>query len=347
MLALLGVIAFGGRAAHAQTPSPQTITPGPAAIWTDKPQYAVGDTITYCYTIPYAGQITVTDIPSDGNGTVIYAGPSGTQGCQTGVVIPPTGTECLRLTYPLSPGTGVAQTCFQVVGSSPPPPTSSISISTNRTSYQVGDPIQVCYYVPGPGYVTINNVLPNGVTLLYYSAYDYGTGGCVPGEVAPPAGTACMTLAWSISNPTGGAPPTGQAQTCYQVQGTPPSSSGFVQIGSAAVQANGTWAFYKQIVPPQPGMSFVRVTSGTCDASPSLVAVWDGNMSPQPSNGPNMQVFDGNLYPVGYIGGTATSGYGFISRPIIPNPPTDVSIVLYGIPAGYQGIILNVCIRTP
>jgi hypothetical protein len=344
-LALLVGFAVRADAARAQQPNPTTVQPGTAAIWTDKTQYLIGDTINYCWTIPVAGTIQITDYPADGSAQVIFTGTSGTTGCQTGVVLPPPGTECLKLTFPLPPGTGQTQTCFQVVGTSPPPPSSGASISTNRPSYQIGDPIQVCYSVPGPGYVNITNTLADGTTQPFVSGYDDGTGACIPGTVTPPPGTECLTLNWTSSTTFGTA--TAGAQTCFQVAGTPPPPSGYIFVGNAPIQADGSWAFYMQTYPPQPGLTYVRVTSGGCTDSPAEVAVWEGNMTPEAVYQPGLQVFEGNLFGVGNTAITGTSGYGYIAVPMVQYPPATVSLTLYGIPPAYQGINLNVCVRTP
>lgn len=98
-----------------------TVQPGDAAIFTDKQQYNIGDAIQVCYRIPIAGFITITDLPSSQQTQVFYQGPSnGTGGCLPGTVTPPAGNECLILRYPLLGGSSTTQTCFQVLGPTPP-----------------------------------------------------------------------------------------------------------------------------------------------------------------------------------------------------------------------------------
>jgi hypothetical protein len=106
------------RSVAAQAP---TIEPGNAAIWTNSSQYNIGDPIQVCYRIPVAGYITITDVQPGQPTHVFYQGPSaGTTSCLPGTVTPPSGRECLILTFPLLGGSSTTQTCFNVLGPVPP-----------------------------------------------------------------------------------------------------------------------------------------------------------------------------------------------------------------------------------
>jgi hypothetical protein len=95
---------------------------GTVSISTDKSQYQVGDTVNVCYSVAAAGPFTIFDIQANGNSRVFFAGvDDGTGGCLPGTVTPPTGTECLIISD-LGGSAGSAQTCFQVLGQSPQPP---------------------------------------------------------------------------------------------------------------------------------------------------------------------------------------------------------------------------------
>lgn len=186
-----------------------TVQPGTAAIWTDQSSYDVGDNVNVCYRIPLQGQITITNIPA-GNQPVFYSGESsGTAGCLPGVITPPAGQQCLRLSYPLFGGNGQTQTCFNVSGGGPAP--GALRIYTDRQFYNVGDAIDVCYRVPAPGAVTIIDQIEEDTPTTFFSGYDDGTGGCIPGTITPPTGRECMTIEFTYSS--------GQritAETCFQ-----------------------------------------------------------------------------------------------------------------------------------
>jgi hypothetical protein len=344
VLALLATLVIDGGTTRAQQPAPQTVVPGTAAIWTDKPQYAVGDPILVCYRVPIPGPITITDITADGTAHIFYSGPSsGTDGCIPGTVIPPTGTECMRLTFPLSVGTGVTQTCFQVVGSAPPPVQPGVVvITTDKPTYTAGDPFTFCYLVPGPGPVTITVTRPNGVVDNLLAGYDDGTGGCVPGTISSIPGVECLLLVYTYPN--------GQqvsASTCYQVT-APAPSEGWTFAGSALVLADGRWVFDQQ-VPLSATLTYVRVTSGGCGDAPNLVAVWESNLQRPPGAPSGIDVLAGYLLPVGLAASSGVNGYAATVRSLAAaqSPPTQVAAVLYGISNSYQGVPLNVCFRIP
>jgi hypothetical protein len=315
--------------------------PGTAAIWTDQPQYNIGDSIMTCWSIPIAGAITITDIPADGNARVIYSGPSGTGGCLPGTVTPPPGTECIRLTYPMSAGTGQTQTCFQVIGSTPPPPTTGLSISTNASAYYIGDPFTVCYHVPGPGPVTIVESLPDGRSETVLSGYDDGTGWCVSGTNVGPPGTQCMVLTYAY--------PGGQqisTQTCFQVYGSAPPE-GWTFVGSAVIDSFGEWFFSNWIPGLAPSQTYVRVTTGACTDASSAAGVWEANLFPIQVQQPGYQAFANQLLPIGMAVNTGASGYAGMARPIGQvNPDTATWFALSGL-SFYAGTPLNVCLRTP
>jgi hypothetical protein len=121
VVALFTLLALAAAVPGTAAQQVQTVQPGTAAIFTDKPVYNLGDPIQVCYRIPIAGFITILDLPSSQQTQVFYQGPSaGTGGCLPGTITPPAGNECLILTYPLAGGTGRAQTCFYVNGPVPP-----------------------------------------------------------------------------------------------------------------------------------------------------------------------------------------------------------------------------------
>ena len=211
LLAVVVMVAIGsaGRNVVAQD---QTVQPGTAAIWTDQSAYNVGDNVQVCYRIPIQGNITITNIPA-GNEPIFYSGPSaGTQSCMPGTITPPPGNQCLRLSYPLFGGNGQTQTCFQVRGGGPGP--APLRIYTDRQYYTIGESIDVCYKVPQPGPIRIIEQIEEDTPTTFFSGYDDGTGGCIPGTITPPSGRECMTIQFTYPN--------GQqanAETCFQTSG--------------------------------------------------------------------------------------------------------------------------------
>jgi len=341
----VGTLIASADTARAQQPTPQAVVPGTAAIWTNQPQYSVGDPIVVCYRVPIPGPITITNIVADGTVSLFYSGPSnGTDGCITGTVVPPTGSECLRMTYPLSVGTGVTQTCYQVIGATPPPVQPGVvAITTDKPAYMASDPFTACYRVPSPGPVSITVTRPNGVIDTIASGYDDGTGGCIPGTISTVPGTECLLLVYTY--------PSNQqasASTCYQITAPPPPTSDWTFAGSANVLPDGRWLFSQQ-VPLSAALTFVRVTSGGCQDPPNLVAVWENNLL-RPAGAPaGIDVLEGYLVPVGLAASGSTSGYASTVRPlgVAQAPPTQVDAVIYGINPAYQGVILSICFRNP
>lgn len=101
---------------------------------------------------------------------------------------------------------------------------SAVSITTDRTQYQPGDSIRVCYTVAAPGPFTITDTQADGTTRTFFSGYDDGTGGCLTGTVTPPTGTECLRI--TASGGIGGS-----AQACFQVgSNVPPPPPPCIQI---------------------------------------------------------------------------------------------------------------------
>lgn len=344
-LALTSLLAAMMLAAIAAVPpttsaqEPATVAPGTAAIWTDKGSYRIGEPIQVCWRIPIAGQITITDLPVNGTSGIFFSGGSAITGCAPGTVTPPLGGECLRLTYPLLGGSGHTQTCFQVVGSGPIPPPANLSITTDRGTYTVGDPIKVCYSVPSPGPITITDILADGTQQPFFSGYDDGTGGCIPGVITPPSGNECMRLTFGANL---------SAQTCFRViGGTPtPPPAGWVTAGSARVDGNGNWNFDGQMT-LAPGLTYLRVTSGECGDNPASTLVWESNLQRDSSGPLGVDVWDGDLAPVGLAVSSGGSGHARISRPVTLNPTTQIDASLFAVGIVYTGTNLTVCFRAP
>ena len=85
------------------------------------------------------------------------------------------------------------------------------TIGTNKSVYQAGEWIQVCYTVPAAGYIQITDHQGLDVKTIL-SGYDDGTGGCFWGQVTPPFGQECLRIRYWF--PYGGST---TRQTCFQV----------------------------------------------------------------------------------------------------------------------------------
>jgi hypothetical protein len=151
---------------------------------------------------------------------------------------------------------------------------SSVSISTDRSQYQVGDTAQVCYTVAGPGPVSITDMQADGSSHNLFATSDDGTGYCFAATITPPSGNECLSIS-ATSNGT-----VGSSNTCFQVvqgpaNGTP---SGAADCGRVSVlgpsgasptnsdaQANEDCFFqaYQSCTPATLEASFSGVDAGT------------------------------------------------------------------------------------
>ena len=97
---------IGGRVASADS----------LGIWTNSGAYAVGQPVQFCYTVPAPGFIAIDDMTPDGHTTRLLSGfDDGTGDCLWATATPPTGHECLRLTFQYFDGAIAATTtCFDV-----------------------------------------------------------------------------------------------------------------------------------------------------------------------------------------------------------------------------------------
>jgi hypothetical protein len=90
-----------------------------------------------------------------------------------------------------------------------------LGVGTDGGQYAVGDPITVCYTVPGPGFVTITDVQSTGSTVIT-SGNDDGRGDCLGGTISPPLGRECVSASFGGRT----------AQACFQVCNSLPCSGG-------------------------------------------------------------------------------------------------------------------------
>src|SRR5271167_4328806 len=70
----------------------------------------------------------------------------------------------------------------------------SVSVTTDKTQYRVGDAVSVCWTVSGPGPVTLDLTHADGSVDYLYLGMDDGRGGCFNGTIVPPTGTECIEL---------------------------------------------------------------------------------------------------------------------------------------------------------
>jgi len=138
--------------------------------------------------------------------------------------------------------------------------TGSVSVSTDKSQYQIGDPVNICYTVAGPGPVTITDTLADGTEQQVFQAVDDGTGYCFSGTITPPAGTECLAIQ-SIS-----AAGTGSNRSCFQVQaGTPPPTTG-ADCGQVTV-------LNRRITTPNPNQAESCFYQAYLQCSPAMLLV--------------------------------------------------------------------------
>jgi hypothetical protein len=70
----------------------------------------------------------------------------------------------------------------------------SAAITTDKPTYTIGDPIQVCYTVSQRGHVRITSTLPDGQVRVLREGSENGTGGCFPATAGPPPGARTVRL---------------------------------------------------------------------------------------------------------------------------------------------------------
>lgn len=211
-----------------RTGSAQPTTFQQTQIRVDRNQYRVGDPITICYSIP-PGQtpIAIVQTTPDNRTVPILQGiDDGTGGCFQSTVVPPVGNECLRIIV-YAPGSlpqlgqgvviGDRTVCYKVTEALGPlpPPSTGVSISTDRSRYIAGDPIQVCYNVAQSGFVVVTDILADGTSQTIFSGPTGAGTTCVPNIVAGPAiGNECMRVDAYLSQ---GASFVGGSQKCFIV----------------------------------------------------------------------------------------------------------------------------------
>lgn len=90
-------------------------------------------------------------------------------------------------------------------------PALQVSVTTDKSTYRVGDSITICWTVPGPGTVRLVDLTPDGGRTTVRESGGTGNG-CITGTVSPPTGRECVRIEYS--NATG----TASAQACFTVE---------------------------------------------------------------------------------------------------------------------------------
>lgn len=138
------------------------------AIWTDKSQYQLGESLHYCYSVSVPGHVRITDTLPDGSSQVVLDGnDDGSGDCRSGTITPPTGTERLHLeltatiyciTTPCPSVDETADTSFQVI-SAPHPVPGGVWIGP-QSGYQTSGPLHLAAhaYTSNPGDPSIREV---------------------------------------------------------------------------------------------------------------------------------------------------------------------------------------------
>jgi hypothetical protein len=187
-------------------------------------RYYEGEPIRICVTVnvpviaifppPPAPLVRVTDVVNGALERVLLEERfNGHERCIDGVVAAPFGTEQVVAEVIGTDGRTFAQdrATFYTAPRSQPV---GGSITVDRGAggfYRLGEGIHICYAVPGPGPVTITDILADGRTQILLSGFDDGRGNCFWAVIAPPTGTECLRLDFS------GAQGSGTRQVCFHV----------------------------------------------------------------------------------------------------------------------------------
>ena len=150
------------------------------------------------------------------------------------------------------------------------------TITTDKTAYEVGETIRICYTVPGAGPVTITDILADGTSHLLLDVYDDGTGWCFDAVTTFPVGTECLRLDYDAGE-TG----TRSAVACFEVQAPRP-----LQVeapGSVTLPPGGTvhFSWFIPCPPAGPGPDGRPITPSCGCCGPRLLGVV--NESDQPA----------------------------------------------------------------
>lgn len=214
------------------------------AIWTDKSQYTIGDTIQYCYSVAEPAYIQITDTNASGNTQIVTSGnDDGSGACGTGTITPPVGTETLTMRVQSNAGLNTVRTSFRVV-SPGCAPTCRVTLTTDKSTYHLGDTIRVCFNPGTPSHVRITETSPNGQRIVLYDQDDDGNGACLSGQAKTSTGMRQLHMDVTV-----GGQIVGQADTSFQVAADRPggtwispqdgsTTSGIVTFSAHAYSAN-------------------------------------------------------------------------------------------------------------
>jgi hypothetical protein len=86
---------------------------GRLRIWTDRRSYRLDDEIRVCFSVPWEGDIVITDLLPNGRRQILWEWfDDGRGDCVYGYITPPTGRECLRLAWYGARRPYYVTTCF-------------------------------------------------------------------------------------------------------------------------------------------------------------------------------------------------------------------------------------------
>ena len=236
-LVALGAAAPSQTSAQSQTqaaaPCPAPDAPNGVDVCVDRGEgarYTEGDPIRICVTVsipmieiyppPPAPLVRVTNSVNGGTPQVLFEESlwSG-QRCLTATITPPLGQEVIRAEVIGHDGRVIASDSVSYTSAprSSTPSTARVTVDRGVGGvYAVGDPIRICYRVPGPGPVTLTDILADGRSQVLRSGWDDDTGDCIAGTVTPPTGRECLRLEYSSARGSG------STETCFQVVGAEP-----------------------------------------------------------------------------------------------------------------------------
>jgi hypothetical protein len=113
--------------------------------------------------------------------------------------------------------------------------TPTVMVTTDKSSYQVGDPIRICVEVNTAGVIRVFDLTPDGqrreVRTAQLAAHD-----CFTGMITPPTGRECVHVEF-----TAAAGRMASAESCFEVRAAPPTTAMAAPAAQGCPDWTGTW----------------------------------------------------------------------------------------------------------
>lgn len=94
-----------------------------------------------------------------------------------------------------------------------------------------------------------------------------------------------------------------------------------------------------------PDQLTVRVTSGACGDDPAQTLVWESTLQRAQTTGIGVDVYTGELTPLGLAVSSGGSGHARLTRPVTLNPTSQIDLTLFQLSLAQVSTPLTVCFR--